>query len=236
MASPPLISCMKYPSWLIYLVLALAIAAVYGLSPAVQDWVGDAWQALSQGEIEPIRRWVKQQGAWGPIVLGLAFTAQMFLVVVPSLGLMLICVLLYGPWWGAAICIVGMMTASMVGYGLGRSLGRASLNRIVGQGTRQQLQPYIAQYGLWTVILFRLIPFLSNDAISFVAGFMQMGLRRFLLGTLLGIVPLTTALAWVGRDREQLDRVLYGLAALLILSAVGYFLWQRHQTRKPDSK
>jgi len=226
---------MKRPSWLFSLLLALALVALYALSPSVQNWVAEAWQALSQGEMGPIRRWVKQQGIWSPIVLGLAFTAQMFLVVVPSFGLMLICVLLYGPWWGGLLCVMGMSVASVVGYLVGHSLGTASLDRIVGQGTRQQLQQYVDQYGLWTVILFRLLPFLSNDAISFVAGFVQMGLRRFMIGTLLGIIPLTVVLAWVGRDSQELDRMLYGLAGLLIMSAVGYFFWLRQQTNTPDS-
>ncbi|PSJ15995.1 VTT domain-containing protein [Nitrosomonas supralitoralis] len=39
---------------------------------------------------------------------------------------------------------------------------------------------WVSCYGFWAVVLFRISPFLSNDAISFIAGALNMNYRKLL--------------------------------------------------------
>lgn len=213
--------------WAGYLLLIIGLILLYLLHPGSQAWLDRAWTALSSGEVEAMRRWVEAQGRWAKLVLVLAFVGQMFLVVVPTWGLMLVCVVLYGPWVGGLLSLVGMICASLVGYGVGHELSGPRLDSWLGTTTRTRIAHYVAQYGAWTVVLFRLLPFLSNDAISFVAGFFRMGLLRFLLASLVGITPLIALLGWLGQYDGRLLNWLYLLSGLALLLWLGYWAWQR---------
>jgi uncharacterized membrane protein YdjX (TVP38/TMEM64 family) len=86
-------------------------------------------------------------------------------------------------------------------------------------------------YGSWVIVIFRLSPFLSNDAISFIAGAIRMRFWRFLIATTIGIVPLIVLLAWLG---ESGGRMRIGLGALAALTAVLFaiYVWLERRRKK----
>ncbi len=65
------------------------------------------------------------------------------------------------------------------------------MKKILGTKTEGKIANFIDDYGFWAVFITRLNPFLSNDAISFVAGMLRMGYWKFISATLAGIAPLT---------------------------------------------
>jgi uncharacterized membrane protein YdjX (TVP38/TMEM64 family) len=48
---------------------------------------------------------------------------------------------------------------------------------------------FIENYGIWAIIITRLTPFIPFDAISYVAGFVKLRKRDFIIGTTIGLVP-----------------------------------------------
>ena len=82
----------------------------------------------------------------------------------------------------------------------------------------------VEEYGFWAVALFRVSPFLSNDAISIIAGMLTMGYRKFIFATLTGIVPLALAIGYFAEDTETLKTGLYwiGGAGLLLYGVYIY--------------
>ncbi|THH35572.1 TVP38/TMEM64 family protein [Neolewinella litorea] len=208
--------------------LFLGAIVSYFAVPAFQAEVQQAYEVLSSGDKPRITEYVRHFGFWGPVVVILLMTLQMFLIVVPSWLLMIIAILAYGGWWGGLLSVTAVTIASTVGYGVGKALSRAALTNLVGRRTEAKLENTVNEYGTGAIVLFRLAPFLSNDAISFVAGMLKMGYWRFILATLAGIVPLTVLLAFFSRDIQQLKSILMwvgggGLALYLIYLAVQYF-------------
>ncbi len=210
-----------------YGLLLLVGMGVYWREPSLFH---EAWRLLQARDTATLRQWIHEQGTWGPLFLVLGFVVQMFMVVVPSSFLMLACVLLYGPWWGSLLSLVGMLVASTVGYGLGHLLDEATLERWIGAQTEQKLKRYVDRYGLWTVVLFRLFPFLSNDAISFVAGLLNMRYGRFMAASAIGLFPLLVALAYLGEYSDSLQQFMLSLGVGLLLGLLGYGAWHYWQS------
>ena len=93
---------------------------------------------------------------------------------------------------------------------------------------------WIHNYSFGTVVLFRISPFLSNDGISFIAGMVQMGYKKYILATLLGIVPLTLAIAYFSESIETLKSGLYWVGGGgLIIYAV--YIYLDYKKRKKNS-
>ena len=208
--------------------LVLGLIGAYFLFPDFQAGVREAYGVIASGDKQRITAYVRQFGFWGPLVVILIMTVQMFLIVVPSWLLMIIAILAYGPWWGGLLSVVAVSVASSVGYVIGKGLSEASLSKLIGHRSERKLERTVNDYGSGAVVLFRLAPFLSNDAISFVAGMLKMGYLRFILATLAGIIPLTVLIAFFSQDIEQLKSILVwvggiGLAAYLGYLAYNYF-------------
>ncbi len=213
----------KIPLYLSLFLLALAAISYFSV-PSVEQFFNTAWDILTSKDEKRIATWVEGFGWLGPVVLILAMVVQMFLLVIPSVLLMAVTILAYGPLWGSVIIFIAIFVASTVGFWLGKLLGVNRVAKLLGEKTTKKVGNFLENYGFWSVFLTRLNPFLSNDAISFVAGILEMGYWRFMAATLFGIAPLTLLLALTGENVQTLESgLLWGSAVSLILFVV--YVW-----------
>ncbi len=205
------------------------IIIAYFTIPGVHDFFKEAYHVLTSQNEERISAWVGKMGFWGPLFIIFTMILQMFLIVIPSPLLMLVSILAYGPFWGSLIAIAAIFTASTVGFFVGKFLSHLTVEKIIGKKKEKKLEYYVNRYGFWAVVITRLTPFLSNDAISFVAGIVKMTYWKFIGATLTGIVPLTILFAWFGENNERLKT---GLIWTVVVSAVvfaGYVVYDRRK-------
>lgn len=211
----------------LYLSIALvgSIVACYFWVPSVQQFLDKAWQVLTSDDEQRIEKWVSDFGWYGPLVLILAMIAQMFLLVIPTIALMVVSILAYGAIWGSFIILIAVYAASSVGYFTGRYLGQTVVMKLLGEKTEDKIEKFIENYGFWAVIVTRFNPFLSNDAISFVGGMLKMGYWRFIGATMVGILPLTVFIAIMGESINQLKiGLLWGSLISLAVFIVYIFI------------
>ncbi|MDO6517529.1 TVP38/TMEM64 family protein [Zobellia uliginosa] len=214
----------KWPTYLSISTVMFLVIGYFSL-PSFEMFLNNAWHVLTSGDREAVKNWVAQFGAWGPIILVVSMIAQMFMIVVPSIMLMVVSILAYGPIWGSIIILVSVFSASSVGYSLGKYLGQDRVEQIIGRKTKKKVSAFLNDYGFWAIIVTRLNPFLSNDAISFVGGILKMGYWKFIGATLIGITPLVVFIAILGKSTQSLTTgLLWGSLAslLLFLLYVGY--------------
>ncbi len=208
-----------------------ALVAAYFLVPGVQEFLQEAWEVLTSDDEQRTKRWVSRFGWVGPIIIVLAMIAQMFLLVIPTPLLMIVSILAFGPVWGSLIILAAVFCASTVGYFLGAYLGPPVVEKLLGPKGEKQVEGFIEDYGFWAVIVTRLAPFLSNDAISFVAGMLHMGYWRFIGATLLGITPLTIFMAWLGENNDRLKIGLIWASVISIIAFAAYVWWDKHRKK-----
>lgn len=224
------ISQSKWPLYLSIL-LVTTLIILYFVVPSVQYFFTNAWNVLSSGDEQRISQWVSQFGFWGPLVIVLAMIAQMFLLVIPTPLLMVVTVVAYGPWMGGGIILVAVFCASSIGYVLGAYLGTPLIERLLGAESEKKVVRFIESYGFWAVIVFRLSPFLSNDAISFVGGMLRMGYWRFIGATMIGIFPLTALIAYLGENNERLKTGLIWVSIISLVCFVAYVWWDKRRNK-----
>lgn len=226
----PSVKQSKLPLY-ISLGIILAVILSYFFIPSVQDFFNNAWTALSSGDDQKTQAWVSQFGFWGPILIIVAMIVQMFLIVIPTPILMVVAIVAYGPVWGSLILFAAIYLASSFGYFIGRYFGPVIVEKLIGRKTEKKISSFIEQYGFWTVIVVRLSPFLSNDAISFVGGILKMGYWKFIGATLLGISPLILFIAYLGGDYGRLKTGLIWTSIVCLVLFVIFVWWDK--SRKP---
>lgn len=217
----------------LYLSLGIIVAVIfcYFFIPQVKEFLSTGWDVLASGNKKRTQQWVSQFGWFGPLVIILTMIVQMFLIVIPTPVLMVVAIVAYGPVWGSLILFTSIYLASSFGYFIGRYFGPVIVEKLIGYKSEKKISAFIEEYGFWTVIVIRISPFLSNDAISFVGGVLKMGYWKFIGATMIGISPLIVFIAYLGGDYERLKT---GLVWTSIVSLILFitFVWWDKKVRK----
>lgn len=218
-------------SRIILIVTALIIIGLVGayfIIPGYQSFIDEAWSILTSGNDKQISQWIEQFGFWGPVFIAFLTTAQMFLLIINITLLVLVAVLAYGPIWGSLIGIASICIASTIGYFIGRALGRETVHKLIGKSTENKITRFMEDYGAGAVAIARFSPFLSNDAISFVAGILRMSYFKFMAATLAGITPLVILIAWMSESMDRLKNGLIWVSAISLIAFIGYIVYDKY--------
>ena len=228
-SKPTLLS--KKLSYILTGSLVAGLIILYFAYPPFQQFINETWNILMSEDQEKIKGHFKSFGFWGPIAIIILMILQIFLVIFPSWLPMIVAVLAYGFWWGTLISVTGVYCASTVAFFLGKFLGEDHLEELMGKKSNKKVEYWVSEYGFWTIAIFRISPFLSNDAISIIAGMLSMKYRKFILATLTGIIPLALAIAYFAQDIDKLKRGLYWIGGAGIV-IYGIYVWIDYRKRK----
>lgn len=209
--------------------ILLALVLCYFFVGDFKQFVDQAIEVLTSDDQEKIKDWVSGFGFWGPVFIIGAMTAQMFLIIIPSVVLMVVSALAYGPFWGSLISYVSVVVAATIAYFIGVHANNAFIDKLIGEKNEKKVEEYIQKYGAWAIVLFRLSPFLSNDAISFVAGIGQMRFLKFIIATSAGIIPLIAMIGFLGENTDRLETGMIWISAATLAGFIIYFLIKRQR-------
>jgi uncharacterized membrane protein YdjX (TVP38/TMEM64 family) len=168
--------------WLTLVGGFLAYSAISGRSPT---------EALSD-LVELLRTPI------GPFVYILIYTlrplAFFSAIVVTLLG-----GAIWGPLWGAVFVIIGSNMSASLAYGFGRVFGQGALPEHAAntQGVVAQYADRMRRSAFTTILIMRLI-YLPYDLVNYLAGFLRIAYRPFILATILGSLPGTATFVLAG--------------------------------------
>jgi len=84
--------------------------------------------------------------------------------------------------------LAGSLLSGLTTYLIGRTLGRETVRRLAGERLNA-ISRKLAERGLLAVVLVRIMPVAPYSIVNIVAGASHIGLRDFLLGTAIGLLP-----------------------------------------------
>lgn len=214
------------------LVFGGLLALFLGLAAAWRWTELGEW--LAPGRLRELGEMLRQMPASPLLVLG-AFVAGTLLVV-PVTGMIAAAVLVFGPWLGMAYAFGGALLGAAVTFGLGRAAGRRTVRRFAGSRL-DRLSRELGRRGVLSVATVRIIPVAPFTVINLVAGTTHIGLRDFLLGTLIGLSPgIVAAALFIDRILAALRDPGAGTVAVLVgltvLIVAGMALLRRSLRRR----
>lgn len=210
---------------------ALLVAAIAAL------FLGPAAGLLEDLDGDRIAGWVEAAGIWGPLLIVGLMTVAIVATPIPSAPIALAAGAAYGHTLGTVYIVAGAELGALVAFGLARFLGRDVLVRWFGEkvdkgwlGSQNALT--------FTVLVSRLLPFISFDIVSYVAGLSRLHFWRFGLATLAGIIPASFVLAHFGEEavsgsssRAAWAAIGLGALTLIPLLIVGLRDWRDNRLR-----
>ena len=183
-------------------------------------WFSDSFITLIN-DADCFRQWLESAQFAGPILVIGLLAAAIVVTPLPSAPIALMSGALYGHYFGTLYVILGSELGALIAFSLARLSGI--------DVTRKWLDGH-ARFGwlssqnamMFIVFVSRLLPFLSFDVISYVAGFTSLRFWRFALATLLGIIPVSFVLAHFGSKLVKADtqEIVVTMAVIGLLSSI----------------
>lgn len=225
-----LLSLKKYGPLLITAVILAALVSTYFFNDSFAEFIRNTWQVLKSEDHAQISSYFDNFGLWGPLALIVFMVLQMFLIIFPSWLPMIIAVLAYGFLSGVLISVTGVFLASSLGFLIGVKFDEAALSEFISKDKYEKMNYWVSHYGFWAIVLFRISPFLSNDAISLGAGMLRMNYQKFITATLIGITPLAIGIAYFINETASLKTGMYWIGGLGLLCYAVYIYFD-HKKR-----
>jgi uncharacterized membrane protein YdjX (TVP38/TMEM64 family) len=178
----------------------LATAAVVALVPDLRH----AFSLALHGDLKGLRAQFNNLGASGVMLL-LALILAHAVLLYPTEIVTATAGFVYGFLPGLALVTAGWLVSALLAYLLGRALGRPFVHRVFGGRRFASLERAVARGGISLLLAMRLIPLVPFSLTGYVAGAVRVPVWRFSWTTVIGYLPLTALVAYLGSQAESLS-------------------------------
>lgn len=196
------------------------------------------WLSRSVFEVDAndLRSWILSFGLWAPVMYIVIYTVRP-LIFFPASVLSIAGGLAFGAWLGTLYTIIGATLGAMLSFYVAKTFGK-SLVRREWTGNAGKIQSQMEQNGFFYVLLFRFIPAINFDLISYAAAFAKVRFTSFALATLIGIIPGTFAYNFLGSSFVSGNPKIIILAVLVfaVLTVVPILIRNRWNKKQPLDK
>lgn len=172
---------------------------------------------------ETLRQWFESWQAFGPAAIIVTMALAILVSPIPSAPIALAAGALYGHYWGTVYIIIGAQTGAIAAFLLSRYLGHEVLQKWFGEQLNRGLAGS-QNFLTLSVLVSRLIPFISFDIVSYAAGLTKITFWRFAIATLVGIIPVSFLLAHLGSEMvaDELDRIMLAIVVLGLFTSAPF--------------
>ena len=215
------------------------------ISPGPSSWLGRHWQKVvalllwvglfavyrwyavtnDLGPVEAVRQLIQlmQTSAYGPLIYIVLYALRPLLFF-SSILLTLAGGFIFGPVWGVLYTVIAANTSAMVAYVVGYYFGQGLLADDGSDGVIQRYAARMRKNSFETVLIMRFI-FLPYDLVNYLAGFLRIDWKAFLLATALGSIPGTISFILFGAAIEgDFDGSIPSLNPRVLAVSVGLFV------------
>ena len=221
---------------LILLLVTVLVLVIYLAVPAVNTFVNQAMAVLGSANLDAVAAYIRSFGAYAMAFSFVLMVFSSLIAPLPAFMITLSNAAIFGWWQGAILSWSSAMVGAALCFLLARGLGRDVVEKIAGKGALAGVEGYFQKYGTKTILICRLLPFVSFDAVSYFAGLTPIKFLPFFLATGLGQTPATIVYSYVGGmltgGAKALMIGLLCLFSLVILAGIIKQIYTEHQAKK----
>ena len=218
---------------LLILLAAAVLLIIYLSVPSVNGFVTNAAAVLGSANVEAVIEYIRSFGAYA---MAFSFCLMVFsslIAPLPAFMITLSNAAIFGWWQGAILSWSSAMVGAALCFFVARGLGRDVVEKFAGKGALAGVENYFEKYGTKTILVCRLLPFVSFDAVSYFAGLTPMKFIPFFLATGIGQTPATIVYSYVGGMLTGGARIMMtGLLCLFAISILVTIIKQLYTERQ----
>jgi uncharacterized membrane protein YdjX (TVP38/TMEM64 family) len=175
--------------------LIAIIAIIFGIGALTPQYL----------DVGALRQRIESLGMLAPsMFIAIAIIKNiLFLPVLPIIAIISLGALVFGETYGALYSWVGMSGGSCIAFLVARYGAGAMATRFKA-GNLQSLDEVVSAHGFLSILGLRLVVF-NNTVLNYLSGLTSITFRDYTLGTLIGLVPRTIAVALMADTLRERD-------------------------------
>lgn len=213
-ARPDRSTTLKFAGLIAFLVVIVAIVAV--MWPYIAD-------VFTEGGVDRLVARVRGAGVGGVFILLGMQLLQIIVAFIPGEVVQLAAGLMYGPWLGALVVLLGCVISSAIVYQLVHVLGAPFVQGMVSTEHLEKFRAFEASGKLDVVVfVLFLIPGMPKDVFTYLIPLTDMKMGRFLALSTIGRVPGVLASTYVahGFAEGQMAGPIAVVAVVAVIAVV----------------
>lgn len=217
------------------ILLALIAAAVlcYYCIPSVHSVMNRIFRMFASGDFTVVKEFVESYGAYAALVSFGLMILQSVAAPLPAFLITFANANLFGWWKGALLSWTSAMAGAALCFYIARILGRDVAVGLTSKAGLEQIDGFFERYGKNTILICRLLPFVSFDIVSYAAGLTSMSFGSFMVATGIGQLPATIVYSYVGSMLTGGAKLMVtGLLLIFALSALIVLLKNIYQDKR----
>lgn len=222
--------------WIQRIFIIVLIGAAFGcyyLIPSVHVGMNKVFHMFATGDFHQVEAFVQSYGRYAMAISFLLMILQSVAAPLPAFLITFANASLFGWWQGAILSWTSAMAGAAVCFWIGRVLGRDAVIKLTSKAGLEQVDRFFDKHGAMSILIARLLPFISFDIVSYAAGLTSMSFWSFFIATGIGQLPATIVYSYVGGMLTGGSRKLVmGLMILFALSALVVLMKQVYNERQ----
>lgn len=224
-------------SFIIKFSIILACILTYFLIQPVNAAINKAFYILKMMDIEAIKEYLLSFGIWAPVVSFLLMVFQSVIAPLPAFLITFANAGLFGWIKGALLSWSSAMAGATLCFFIAKFLGRNTVEKLTSKSAIKKTDVFFDKYGKYTVLIARLLPFISFDIISYAAGLTSMGFWSFFIATGIGQLPATLVYSYIGGMLTgSIKTFVMALLILFALSTLIFMLKKIYNEKTSENK
>ena len=191
----------------------------YFTIPSLNNGLNHAFSTISKLDTAIVIEYLRSYGKLAVVVSFILMVLQSIAAPIPAFLITLSNAAIFGWWQGAILSWSSAMAGAALCFFIARVLGRDVVEKLTSKGAMESVDVFFEKYGNRTIVVCRLLPFVSFDFVSYAAGLTNMRFWSFFIATGIGQLPATIVYSYVGGTLTGgAQKLFVGLLTLFALS------------------
>ncbi len=185
-------------SKVILLIAVICCVLAYFFIPSVNKILNKIFVMFASGDFTEVKQFIESYGVYAAAISFALMVLQSVMAPLPAFVLTFANANLFGWWQGAILSWSSAMAGAALCFYISRILGRDVAEKLTSKAGLKQVDEFFEKYGNNTILICRLLPFVSFDIVSYAAGLTSMSFWDFFIATGIGQLPATIVYSYVG--------------------------------------
>ena len=214
---------MRKKSLVVKIGVLLLIIGIYLFVGPINRFINQMIFYLSMLNLESLKQYILSFGIWAPIISFILMILQSVAAPLPAFLITFANAALFGWVKGALLSWTSAMAGAALCFYIARFLGRDTVEKLTSKFAIDSVDVFFNKYGKHTILIARLLPFMSFDLVSYAAGLTSMSFVSFFIATGIGQLPATIIYSYVGDMLTGGAKLM--MMGILTLSAISVFIY-----------
>ena len=226
----------KTISKIVLIAIIVLTVVLYFAIPSFNATMNNFVSKLGSLNLESVIELIRGYGAYAAVISFFLMILQSILSPIPALLITLSNAAVFGWWKGALLSFWSSMVGAALCFYIARTLGRDVVEKITTKTGLAIVDEFFERYGKNSILICRLLPFVSFDIVSYAAGLTPIKFWDFFIATGLGQLPATIVYSYLGNLAGSTKTIFISIVCVVALSALVYMIGKIYNDKKKANK